>query len=316
MSLPPPNGESSVLVIGEALMDLVIRHGSTELEAEAVPGGSPANVAVALGRLGIPVELETWLGTDDFGVQITSHLKDSKVSVSDHSLGADATPKATAHLDESGAATYTFDLVWDPQTPLPIPQSAEIVHTGSIAAVIAPGGETVLQALAAAKEQALITYDPNARPQLMGDPATAREAIEQIFTLADVVKASDEDLEWLYPGRSAEASAVALADQFQIPLFVLTRGSKGAMGWSANGVVEVAPAPVKVVDTVGAGDTFMGGLIDALWRRNIKGRKGRGLLSQLSSGEVEAILEEAAQLADIVVQRQGANPPWASELGR
>ena len=313
---PSTPDEPFVLVIGEALMDLVVQHDAEADEAAAVPGGSPANVALALGRLGVPVELVTWIGKDTLGTAIHEHLGDSGVIVREPSLAADKTSTAIAKLDKLGAATYVFDVEWAPE-PLQDFEDAQILHTGSIAAVLQPEAEAILDAIDATKGQALVTYDPNARPQLMGSPSETVGAVEAVVSRADVVKASDEDLEWLYPGSTAEQAALDWIERFDLPLIVVTRGKQGPMAYLGSEVrSSVAPAPVKVVDTVGAGDTFMGGLIDALWRRGIRGAEGRQKLSHLTEDDLRHVLQEAAELADIVVQRQGANPPWAAELGR
>lgn len=309
-------GKPSVLVIGEALIDMVVQYGDSDDKAQAVPGGSPANVALALGRLGIPVELVAWIGQDDFSDMILEHLSESNVVVDDAWRGASETPKAIARLNESNAASYEFILEWDPSN-IKVPESAVIVHTGSIGAVLKPGYKAVIEALDAAKGQALISYDPNSRPQIMTDKEHARETIEAIASRADVIKSSDEDLEWLYPGVPAEDSALRWIEEYDIPFFVLTRGKDGPKAWLGKDVCKTAvPADVKVVDTVGAGDTFMGGLLDSLYRRRIYGAEGRDKLRSLAGDDLQAILNEAAALSDIVVQRRGANPPWASELGR
>lgn len=313
----PIHQQQSVLVIGEALTDMVVRYGSADDQAEAVPGGSPANVALTLGRLRVPVELVTWTADDRYGRAICDHLEESGVLVGDASKAASATSKAIARLDQQGAATYTFMLEWAPVAPIRVPESVAVLHTGSIAAVLEPGASAVLAAISSAREHALITYDPNARPQIMGDADTARAAIEAVVSRADVVKASDEDLAWLYPDRAPQATAKAWMEEFGVPLVVMTRGSQGPIAWLGPGVERtVKPKEVEVVDTVGAGDTFMGGLIDALWRRGIRGGVGRYRIGLLSGDELQGILDEAAELADVVVQRRGANPPWAHELDR
>lgn len=316
-STPASGDDQSVLVIGEALVDLVVGFGKGEQDAEAVPGGSPANVALALGRLGIPVELVTWVGKDDYGKQITAHLQESKVTVGEASQQAVATPRATAWLNQEGAATYSFDIEWQPASPIPVPTSVAVVHTGSIASVLAPGAQTVIEALREAQPQSLITFDPNARPQIMGSVQQARETVEQIVALSDVIKVSDEDLEWFYPHLTIDEVVQKWTGEFGVELVVLTRGSQGPLATTRSGATaSVVPAEVTVIDTVGAGDTFMGGLIDALWRRGVRGPLGREALAQLSQEQLEQVLQEASLVADIVVQRRGANPPWASELGR
>lgn len=312
-----PNPQQSVLVMGEALIDLVVDPRQNEGEPQAVPGGSPANVALALGRLGYDVDLVCWIGKDDYGQLIVDHLGESTVKIAAGSDGAVRTPTALATLDNSGAATYTFDLEWAPPSPIAVPSTAQIAHTGSIGAVLEPGTETVLEAFTRAHGQALTSYDPNARPTLMGDVNVARVTVEKFVEQSDVIKVSDEDLEWLYPDTDPLDAARRWTSDLGVALIVITRGKEGPIAWTRDGeTVMVTPAKVKVVDTVGAGDTFMGGLLDALARRGYKGAGTREALATMAPEELKAILEDASQVADIVVQRRGANPPWAHELGR
>ncbi len=307
----------SVLVIGEALMDLVIHSGHDLKDAEAVPGGSPANVALALGRLGLSVDLVTWIGLDQFGHQIREHLEDSHVRIDGASAGAARTSTAEAYLDEQGAASYIFKLEWAPRAPIAVPETALVAHTGSIGSVIQPGSTAVLDAFKRARETALTTYDPNARPSLMGSREEARATIEAFVAQSDVVKVSDEDLEWLFPQQDPLDSAKQWMERFSPALLVVTRGGEGPVAWTSQGAkAELMPESVSVVDTVGAGDTFMGGLIDALWRRDLVGRDAAQAVRDLSDEQLLSILSDASELASIVVQRRGANPPWAVELGR
>lgn len=309
--------ETSVTVIGEALMDLVVQYGDKVEDAVAVPGGSSANVALALGRLGYPVDLVTWIAKDGFGEQIREHLDRSKVRISEISFGALRTPTGIAYLDENNAASYVFDFEFAPPAPIVIPDSTAVLLIGSISAVADSGSESVLEAVKSAQGHALICYDPNIRPQLMTDKNDVRKKIEALAARADLVKASDEDLAWLYPGVQPEDSALRWVRDFDIPFLVLTRGKEGPKAWLGTDVCRsVTPADVKVVDTVGAGDTFMSGLIDSLWRRGVCGADSREKLRQLDGDDLETILDEASTLADIVVQRRGADPAWAHELGR
>ena len=306
-----------VLVMGEALVDLVIEWGKKEIDAEPVPGGSPANVALALSRLGVPTELVTYLGKDAYGKQITKHLAASGVTIIPGDPDVEETSRAIAWLDEDGAATYSFDIVWEPKSPIMVDPGVAIVHTGSIASALEPGAQAVLDALRRAKYQALVTYDPNVRPQILNDRAVAAEMIEEAVAAADVVKVSDEDLEWLYPDVSPAKAAQRWLQDFELSLVVMTRGKDGPVAWTRSGIdVSYAPGEVTVVDTVGAGDTFMGGLIEALWRRGYRGPEGSERLNKIDRTELADILEEASEVANVVVQRRGANPPWTHELDR
>ncbi len=302
-----------ILAIGEALIDVVITHEQPDFPVE-VPGGSPANVALTLGRLGRPVALATWIGLDERGRLIDFHMYDSSVHVTGASRGASHTSTALARLDESGAASYTFDLEWAPAPPITVPPTAQIIEAGSISAIIEPGASAVLDALTRGREHALVCFDPNARPSIMGEPAAALASLERFIALADVVKVSDEDIEWLTGGAPSDE----VVDRWLgmgPSLVVVTRGKHGSDVATASGVrFTKTPGDVEVVDTVGAGDSFMGGMIDAMWGMGLRGADAREALRSLPEEQVRAIIDRASAVSDVTVSRKGANPPWAHEL--
>lgn len=298
------------LVIGEALMDVVRDADGAE---SAHPGGSPANVAIGLARLGLPVELLTSVGDDAYGKAVRAHIESSGARLAHGSL-APRTSIATATLDENGLASYEFDLAWEIADDATTSPGPAVVHTGSIAAVLEPGATSVTRIIRAARDSATITYDPNVRPSLMGDRADAVEAIERLVSLADVVKVSDEDLGWLFPDE--EAADVAARWLGRGPaLVVVTLGSAGALAVTRSGRVAAPPVKVTVADTVGAGDSFMSGLIDGLWSHGLLGAAHRGALKAMDVETVAAILDRCARIAAITVSRVGANPPTSAELG-
>ena len=297
------------LIVGEALTDIVVDADGTRREH---PGGSPMNVAVALSRLGHETHLLTRIGDDDRGAAIRAHLEESGVQLTAHSAVDAPTSTALARLDATGAATYEFDLLWDPD-PAGQPESVDAVHTSSIAAVLAPGAETVVEVLRARRPSATISYDPNARPTLMGDPATVRPLIEVNIALSDVVKASDEDVTWLY-GTDDVEDVVSSWRNLGPALTVLTRGAEGAVAFSSTGRVQVAPVVVEAVDTVGAGDTFAAGILDALADKDLLGAGRREALTYMPNDDIAAVLRRASRLAAVTVSRAGANPPWSHEL--
>ncbi|MFE4464359.1 carbohydrate kinase [Oerskovia sp. NPDC056781] len=299
-----------VLVVGEALVDEVRRADGTTAEH---PGGSPANVALTLGRLGRDVLLATHLGRDERGGQVRAWLADSGVALTPRSDGAAATSVARAVLDGSGAATYDFAITWDLADGTAATDSTLAVHTGSIAAVLEPGATAVHDLVLTARDHATITYDPNARPSLMGTPDAALERIEPLVCAADVVKVSDEDLEWLHPGTDPVEVAWTWAAQGPA-VVVVTFGGEGAVAVCAAGEVRVAAPRVEVVDTVGAGDTFMGALIDGLWEQNLLGGDRRDALRAVGPEVLTAVLERCVAAAAITVSRAGANPPRRDEL--
>ena len=300
------------LVIGEALVDVVVHHDGSR---EEHPGGSPANVALGLARLGRPVDLLTWLAHDVYGQRVRSHLGASGVHVLAGNRSAVSTPVAIAHVDETGAASYEFELEWDLPTNWDGDDSAPlVVHTGSIATTLQPGGAAVARQVAARRQGSTITYDPNLRPAIMGSPAAVMPVVDQMVRSADVVKASSEDLGWLFPGKSAQDVAVRWARSGPA-LVVVTHGRDGAFGVTASGAQVHVDAPaVAVVDTLGAGDSFMSGLIDGLWSAGLLGAARRSALHQVDAGTVETLLQRCARLAAITVSRAGANPPRSAEL--
>jgi fructokinase len=301
-----------VVVIGESLVDIVHRAGGVVDEA---PGGSPANVALTLGRLGRAPILVTRLADDERGRRVRRWLEDSGAAVD--AVAAPRTSTATAVLDASGAATYAFDLEWDlgdevARLAADVFGSADLVHVGSVGAVIEPGAGQVAALVRAVHGRTVITYDPNIRPSLVRDPQAVRARVAELIGLADVVKASDEDVRWLRPGRDV----LDVAREWVIggpALVVVTRGADGAIAVTADAEVVVPAVPTEVVDTVGAGDTFMGALIDGLLTRAASsGLRTPG--GGIRPDELEALLRRSAEAAAITVSRPGADPPRREEL--
>lgn len=314
-----PGREGTALVIGEALVDVVIR---PDEDPEDIPGGSPANVALGLARLGRDAELDCWIADDDRGHAIREHLAASGVRLTTGSEGAERTSTAQATIGADRAATYLFDLDWNPPYPEREVGSEPpvLVHTGSIAAILQPGARTVAKALDDFRATSTICYDPNARPQLMGEPADARATVESLIARSDLVKCSDEDVAWLY-GRedlTTEDLEAVLEGWLETgpAVVVVTRGKEGALALTSSGVRMRVPADptVIVADTVGAGDSFMGGLEDALWTEDLVGADRREALHAIDPETLERVVKHAAAIADITVSRAGANPPTRAEL--
>lgn len=310
--IPTDAAERRALVIGEALIDVVRRSDGSVSEH---PGGSPANVALGLSRLGRGVDLLTWFGQDDYGRLIVDHLKASGVEILPGSETAERTSVAAANLDADGVATYDFDLSWHVPARWTSPPAAPlVVHTGSIGAVLEPGGPDVANILAAHRESATLTYDPNLRPSLMPPPDETRPIVAALIALADVVKVSDEDLAWLEPGTDPIDVAKRWASEGPA-LVVVTRGGEGATAVTAlGGRVDVTAPRVVVADTVGAGDSFMGGLIDGLWSAGLLGADRRAALRAADDATLLQVLTRCALIAATTVSRPGANPPTSAEL--
>ena len=305
----PDAPAADFLVIGESVADIVRSPGRDDVTH---PGGSPANTAYGLARLGHPTALLTQLGPDPAGRLIADHLRSAGVRL----LTDDAahTPTAIVTLDQHGSADYAFDINWTLQdAALASPWHVQHLHFGSIAAVRAPGAAATLAAVARLRERATVSYDPNVRPQLMGDRRAAVAQAERCVALSDLAKASDEDLAWLYPGepeQSVAARWLALG-----PAAVLvTRGDGEATGFTRTGAVSVPAVRTAVADTVGAGDSFMSATLDALSALGLLGAARRSELAALGSGTLAAVLRHAAAAAAVTVSRPGANPPTAAEL--
>lgn len=300
-------------VIGEALIDEVL---SDTAPRRSHPGGSPLNVAVGTARLGRPVQFVGRFGQDAYGQLIAEHLKANSVL---NALPADHLPTsvATATLDPAGGARYTFDLEWTlPGLADALPRLLEgttLLHTGSIATMLPPGSHEVLAAVERAHTQATITYDPNCRPTIITDVSYARGQAEKFVRLADVVKASDEDLAWLYPDDPVETAARRWLGMGPA-VVVVTRGSQCPWAVAASGTSQVPAVTVTVADTVGAGDSFMAALLAGLMDRGFDGAARRPELRKISIGDLEAILAYAARAAAITVSRPGADPPYRNEL--
>jgi len=304
-AMTPPH----VLVVGEALVDIV-RYADGSVHKHA--GGSPANVAVALARLGHAVDLATSLGDDRLGTVLRRHFADAGVSLVGESSPSVRTSSALASLDETGAASYTFDLVWD-LAPFEVDPAPVLVHTGSLGAVLLPGAETVASTLARLRSTATVSYDLNARPAATGVDAALLTRIERLVGLSDVVKASDEDLLALYPDRPVEAAAEHLL-ALGAGAVVVTWGARGAVCHTAAGVVEAPARRAKVADTIGAGDSFCAALLHGLLEHGLAGADHRAELAALSPDGWLSVLDQANRAAAITVSRPGADPPTRSEL--
>ncbi|MDH6288356.1 carbohydrate kinase family protein [Rhodococcus opacus] len=299
------------LVIGEALIDIVTASDGATTE---YVGGSPLNVAVGLGRLGRPVEFVTRIGDDTRGGAIVRHLEQSGVSLAPGSITAQRTATAHATLDSAGSATYEFDIEWD----LPCPSGSStpaLVHTGSIAAVMEPGCDVVADMLDRRRSSATISYDPNVRPVLITDKARSRQRIEHLVSISDIVKVSDEDLRWYDPDRNPEDIAREWLSRGPA-MVAVTKGAEGAFAVCAAGLVEVAARNVEVVDTVGAGDAFMAGLLDGFWSHGFLGAESRGALHAIAPEEVRNVLDNAVLMSGLTVARAGADLPSRETLDR
>jgi len=308
-----------ITVAGEALIDLVDEGGG---RFRAHPGGSPANVAVGLARLGTPCSLLARLSGDAFGRQLRAHLAGNGVSLRDAVRASEPTTLALASLAGDGGAAYSFyvrgtaDWQWQPaELPDPLPADVTGLHTGSLALALAPGAGVIEELLRRerASGRVTISIDPNIRPRLAASRADEVARVERQIGLADIVKASEEDTAWLYPGVPAED--VARGWQAIGPRFVvITLGARGAYAVAPDGSQVRRPArPGLVADTVGAGDAFCAGLLDAMRRRGLLGAGGRDSFGRLDAARAAGLLDWAAAIAGLTCERAGADPPTRDE---
>lgn len=292
-----------VLVMGESLIDVVRAADGTTTEHV---GGSAANVAVALARLGRPVRFATSFADDAHGRMVAEHLDRAGVRLANQPHSVSRTSTAVATLGSEGAADYEFDLDWVLEPPrVDAPPAA--VHVCSIGAVLPPGADVVLDVVSRLSSDLLVSYDVNARPVITGTGPELLERVERMVSVSHLVKASDEDLAALYP-------ELTLADAAQAVLacgpraVVVTRGAQGATWFARGSVVEVPSVPVRVADTIGAGDTFAATLLDGVLAQG-------GDTVERDDGAVREVLTRAVRAAAVTVSRPGADPPYLSELG-
>lgn len=294
------------VVAGEALVDIVV---PPDGPVEHAPGGSPLNVAVGLSRLGIGTTLLTRLGADDHGRLVLDHLTRSNVRLGDDAVSPSTrTSTATAHLDEARSATYDFDLTW--KLPLQrLPVDASGLHVGSIGTALRPGRDAVVDLVEQAHGRGLfVSYDPNARPAFLPEPAQAWRDLREISARADLVKLSDEDVGVLAPGRDpAEVAAELLGAGGSTRVVVVTHGGAAAEAFTKIGHVRVPAPKVQVVDTVGAGDSFMAALVAVLLERE-------GRVDGWGVADLADLLSAAHTVAAITCGRRGADPPRREEL--
>jgi fructokinase len=307
--------DPAIVVAGDALMDLTPTttvHG--HLAYEPHPGGSCLNIAVGLGRLGVPTAFLARLSNDAFGQMLRDHLVASGVQSSYFIDTDDLTTLAAVHLRD-GEATYSFHALGAadrgllPEHVLPLPAGSAL-HLGSIALMLEPVASTLEALLRQEAGRRAISLDPNVRPSLIPDRETYLQRFEGWLPLVDILKLSAEDLSWLYPDRS-QAEVVAGWHAAGIPLVVVTHGEEGASASTRLATASVAAPSVAVVDTVGAGDAFMSGALAHLHER---GRLIRDALWSLDAAGLTELLETACLVAADTCTRAGAEPPRRPDL--
>ena len=304
-------------VIGEALVDLV-PGGATGTYREK-PGGSPFNVAVGLARLGNRTSLMARFAEDRYGRLLRAAASVEGIDLRAATRAAERATVAIASVEDAGHVTYEFDMEgtadwqWTAAELRGLSHTTEVLHFGSIASWTPPGAERIAELVGElrATGRVLISYDPNVRPLVIGPRGRAVELVERDVGLADVVKASREDLDWLCPGLPVKDIA-ARWNNLGAEVVVVTDGAAGATAYSRRRAPMRRPGrPVAVVDTIGAGDAFTAGLLTGLVRRHLH-RTGR--LAEASQGTLADMVDEAVLVSAITCEREGADPPRLDEL--
>ncbi|WGI22303.1 carbohydrate kinase [Amylibacter sp. IMCC11727] len=307
-----------ILCCGEALIDMIPT--PTDIGTDGfVPhaGGAVFNTSIALGRLGVQVGLLTGVSNDMFGQQLTEALKASHVDAS-HVIRSDRPTTLAFVRLQDGHATYSF---FDENSAgrmlglddLPqISEDVSSLYFGGISLACEPGAKTYAALLAREGQSRAVMIDPNIRPQFIEDVDIYRTRLQGMMAQADIVKVSDEDLNWMVEGPQGLTAKVQWLQKLGSSVVILTRGSEGATGFLSDGTEVTVPAQrVKIVDTVGAGDTFNAGVLAKL---SALGVLQKSMLKTLSGDVLAEALEHGARVAAVTVSRAGANPPWADEL--
>jgi fructokinase len=306
------------VVCGETLIDLVPDdsglNDSQRSTWLALSAGGPMNSAVALGRLGADTHFLGRLSKDAFGRQIRQHILGANVKLDLATESSQSTSIAVVSLDEAGMASYTFhfhdtaNFGWQVDD-LPTLTDSDWLHIASLSCVVPPGAEVLLNWMR--EVTCGVSYDPNVRPTVISDPATYWAKVQPWMRVlgqrGGIVKASDADVEFLARasrdgGGTIDPVAVAAewVEHYGLGLAVITLGPGGGAAVEPGGRVTRVPGyPTQVVDTVGAGDTFMAGFLD--------GRVKLGL-------DLESCLRRGAAAASIVCSRRGAQPPTSAEV--
>jgi fructokinase len=301
-----------IIVGGEALVDLVDDSGSHR----AVAGGGPFNTAVALGRLEVPVAFLGAIAHDAYGEILLQLLIDAGVDTSLVRRSDLPTPSARVRREDDGRNSFTFSVAataFTDITPdeLPVlPDDAWAIHVGTLALALDPPAAAYEALLEREAGRRRIVLDPNVRPAIFGDAAAYRGRFEHLARVADVVKLSDDDAAWIYPGVPLEDVLERIL-AFGPRLVAVTRGERGALARSPLAAVDVPAIPVTVVDTVGAGDSFGAALLAALVDERALGPSAA---RELDRDVLERAVRYAVAASAVTCTRTGAVPPTRAEI--
>jgi fructokinase len=301
-----------IVIGGEALVDLVDDDGSRR----PVAGGGPFNTAIAFGRLDVPVGFLGTISHDAYGQMLAEQLVDAGVDMSLVRWSDAPTPRAVVHRDRDGKHEFTFDVRatslvdLSPQQVPVLPHEAWGVHVGTLALALDPPAAAYEALVDREAGRRQIILDPNVRPPIFGDVAGYRNRFERLARLADLVKLSDDDAAWIYPGTSIE-NVLELILGFGPRVVAVTRGENGAVAGSGNGFVDVPGIRVTVVDTVGAGDSFGAAFVAALVD---DGAFGPGATRIADEPVLGRAVSYAVAASAITCTRTGAVAPSRDEI--
>ena len=306
-----------ILCCGEALIDMLPRETTLGEPAYApYAGGAVFNTAIALGRLGVETSFFTGLSDDMLGDVLRDALTASNVDHSPCAISSRPTTVAFVKL-VNGSATYAF---YDENTAgrmitradLPkLGDDCEAMHFGAISLIPDPCGDAYEALMAREYSKRVISLDPNIRPGFIKDKQAHMARIKRMAAQSDILKFSDEDLEWFGMGTN-HASLAAFWLNHGAKLVIITKGADGADGYTQHFKVSAPSEKATVVDTVGAGDTFDAGVLASFKKSGVLTKAD---MASLSQGDVHDALAFGAKTAAITVSRAGANPPWAKEVG-
>lgn len=305
-----------IVSCGEALIDFLPRTGADGSPVfQPAAGGSPMNVAVAVARLGAKAGYFGGLSTDFFGDILRQALTDSGVDLSFVANVERPTTLAFVKLD-NGNARYAFFDENSAERMLTVadlpafPKTVAALHFGSFSLAAEPCGSALEALMQREQNNRVISLDPNIRPTLVHNRDGYLARLDRLVAMADIARLSEDDLAWIAPGTDYEALARRWLGR-GARLVILTRGGEGATAISAHHAVSVPGIATKVVDTVGAGDTFTAGL---LARLDALGLLTKAAIARLDREKLTDVLTFATKAAAVTVSRAGANPPWLKEI--
>ena len=291
-----------VWVVGEALIDLVSSREDVQIP---MVGGGPCNTAKALARLGHQTYFIGGISSDEYGRVIEEELEKSGVDLALSYRGQLPTALAIARINESGLASYefeleettsfAFDISWLPK------QDPYVIHLGSVATLLEPGASQLLSWVG--EKSAVVVFDPNVRPSIEKNQEIYRASVERWIDLAKIVKLSQDDLSWLY--QDSESDVIASWLDRGVELVVVTRAEQGLSAFNNEGRIDCPAAKVELVDSIGAGDTIGAVIVEGVLNFG---------LAELKGDNLRQVLKRAAKAAGITCSRAGANPAWKEEL--